>query len=70
MSPQQYEYAIFLSKAKGRGASSDCRKRQRHRKSGKRIVVLIALGLWTDRSGKRQILDWKVADKEEQATCE
>jgi len=42
----------------------------RKRKRGKRIVVLVALGLWTDGSGKRQILDWEVADKEEQATWE
>ncbi len=48
----------------------DSRRRKRHRKSGKRIVVLVALGLWTDGSGKRHILDWEVADKEEQATWE
>jgi transposase-like protein len=33
-------------------------------------VVLVALGLWTAGLGKRQILDWEVADKEEQATWE
>jgi len=33
-------------------------------------VVLVALGLWTDGSGKRRILDWEVADKEEQAAWE
>ena len=52
------------------GVHEDSRKRKRHRKRGKRIVVLVALGLWTDGSGKRQILDWEVADKEEQATWE
>ena len=52
------------------GVHEDSRKRQRHRKSGKRIVMLVALGLWTDGSGKRRILDWEVADKEEQATWE
>ena len=48
----------------------DSRKRKRHRKRGKRIVVLVALGLWSDGSGKRHILDWEVADKEEQAAWE
>jgi putative transposase len=52
------------------GIHQDSRKRKRQRKRGKRIVVLVALGLWTDGSGKRQILDWEVADKEEQAAWE
>lgn len=30
----------------------------------------MALGLWTDGSGKRRILDWEVAEKEEQAAWE
>ena len=33
-------------------------------------MVLIALGLWTDGSRKRRILDWEVAEKEEQAVWE
>ncbi len=52
------------------GIHEDSRKRKRQRKRGKRIVVLVALGLWTDRSGKRRILDWEVAEKEEQAAWE
>jgi Transposase, Mutator family len=48
----------------------ESRKRKRHCKSGKRIVVLVALGLWTDGSRKRRILDWEVAEKEEQAAWE
>jgi hypothetical protein len=52
------------------GIHEDSRKRQRQRKRGKRIVVLVALGLWTDGSGKRRILDWEVADQEEQAAWE
>ncbi len=48
------------------GIHEDSRKRKR----GKRIVVLVALGLWTDGSGNRQILDWEVADQEEQAAWE
>lgn len=52
------------------GIHKDSRKRKRHHKRGKRLVVLVALGLWTDGSGKRHILDWEVADKEEQAAWE
>src|SRR2546421_115149 len=52
------------------GIQEDSRKRKRHCKSGKRVVVLVALGLWTDGSGKRRILDWEVADQEEQAAWE
>jgi transposase-like protein len=52
------------------GLSQDSRKRQRQRKRGKRIVVLAALGLWTDGSGQRHILDWELADQEEQAAWE
>ena len=48
----------------------DSRKRKRHRKSGKRIVVLVALGLWSDGSHKRHILDWEGAEKEEKAAWE
>ena len=40
------------------------------RKNGKRIVVLVAMGLWTDGSRKRRILDWEIAEKEEQAAWE
>ncbi|MGZ3629099.1 MAG: transposase [Ktedonobacteraceae bacterium] len=34
------------------------------------MVVLVALCLWIDGSGKRHMLDWEVADKEEQAAWE
>ena len=62
---------IWLSmQTQQEGIHQDSRKRKRHRKNGKRIVVLVALGLWTDGSGKRHILDWEVADKEEQAAWE
>ena len=46
------------------GFKEDSRKK-RHQKQGKRMVVLVALGLWADGSGKRHILDWEVADREE-----
>jgi transposase-like protein len=52
------------------GLYQDSHQRTRHRKRGKRIVVLVALGLWTDGSGKRHILDWEVADQEDQAAWE
>jgi hypothetical protein len=45
----------------------DKRGRQRHHRSGKKVVLLVALGFWTDGSGKREILDWQVADGESQA---
>jgi transposase-like protein len=48
----------------------DSRQRKRHRKSGTRMVVLVALGLWTDGSSKRRILDWEVADQADQAAWE
>jgi transposase-like protein len=38
------------------GIHEDSRKRKRHRKSGKRMVVLVALGLWTE--GLEQALDY------------
>jgi len=52
------------------GIHEDSRKRKRQRKSGKRIVVLVALGLWTDGSRQRHILDWEVADQEDKASWE
>ncbi len=48
----------------------DSRQRKRHRTRGKRMVVLVALGLWTDGSGKRHILDWEIAEQEEQPAWE
>lgn len=48
----------------------DKRGRQRHQRSGKKVVLLIALGLWTDGSGKRAILDWHIADGESKAAWE
>jgi hypothetical protein len=45
----------------------DKRGRKRKKRSGKKVVVL---GLWTDGSGKREILDWQVADNEGKAAWE
>ena len=62
---------IWLSlQTQQEGTHEESRKRKRHRKRGKRIVVLVALGLWTDGSRQRRILDWEVAEKEEQAAWE
>ena len=37
----------------------DKRQRKRHQRSGKKMVLLVALGFWTDGSGKREVLDWQ-----------
>lgn len=48
----------------------DKRQRQRQKRKGKKVVLLVALGFWTDGSGKREILDWQIADGESQAAWE
>jgi len=48
----------------------DKRQRKRHKRTGKKVVVLVALGLWSDGSGKREILDWQVANGEGKAAWE
>ncbi len=48
----------------------DKRQRQRHQRTGKKVVLLVALGFWTDGSGKREILDWQVATSEGKAAWE
>jgi len=48
----------------------DKRQRKRHKRTGQKLVLLVALGLWTDGSGKREILDWQVADTEGKAAWE
>ena len=45
----------------------DKRRRKRKKKTGKKVVLLVALGFWTDGSGRREILDWHVADGESKA---
>jgi transposase-like protein len=42
----------------------DRRGRQRHKRTGKRMVVLVALGLYSDGSGRREIVDWELAESE------
>ncbi len=48
----------------------DKRQRRRKKRKGKKMVLLVALGLWTDGSGKREVLDWQVADGESKAAWE
>jgi len=45
-------------------------QRKRKKRQGKKVVLLVALGLWSDGSGKREILDWQVADGESKAAWE
>jgi hypothetical protein len=46
----------------------DTRKRKRKQRTGKKIVILVALGFWED--GRREILDWQVACSEEHTQWE
>jgi putative transposase len=41
----------------------DTRQRQRHQRSGTKMVVLVALGFWED--GRREVLDWQIAGSED-----
>ncbi|MEO6893085.1 MAG: transposase [Ktedonobacteraceae bacterium] len=41
----------------------DTRKRQRKKRSGKKMVILVALGFWSD--GRREVVDWQIARSEE-----
>jgi putative transposase len=46
----------------------DKRQRQRHERSGKKVVILVALGFWPD--GRREILDWQLASSEDHTQWE
>jgi putative transposase len=48
----------------------DKRQRKRRQRTGKKVVLLVALGFWNDGSGKREIVDWEVADGEGKAAWE
>ena len=41
----------------------DKRRRQRKQRTGRKMVILVALGFWQD--GRREILDWQIAHGEE-----
>jgi|SRR5882762_868246 len=46
----------------------DKRQRKRHERSGKKVVILVAMGFWPD--GRREILDWQLAKSEDHAQWE
>lgn len=46
----------------------DKAQRKRHQRSGKKVVILVALGFWPD--GRREILDWEIASSEAHAQWE
>src|SRR5436305_8563619 len=46
----------------------DKRQRKRHERSGKKVVILVAMGFWPD--GRREILDWQLAKSEEHTEWE
>src|SRR5436305_8032827 len=46
----------------------DKRQRKRHQRSGKKVVILVALGFWPD--GRREILDWERASSQDQTQWE
>lgn len=48
----------------------DKRQRKRKKHVGKKVVLLVALGFWTDGSGRREILDWQIAEGESKAAWE
>src|SRR5258708_30435615 len=41
----------------------DKRKRQRKKRTGRKMVILVALGFWPD--GRREVLDWQIARSED-----
>jgi hypothetical protein len=41
----------------------DKRHRQQKKRSGKKVVILVALGFWSD--GRREVLDWQIAKSED-----
>ncbi|MGH7955158.1 MAG: transposase, partial [Gloeomargaritales cyanobacterium] len=46
----------------------DKKQRQRHQRSGKKVVILVALGFWP--GGRREILDWEIASSEDHTQWE
>jgi putative transposase len=46
----------------------DKRQRKRHQRRGKKVVILVAMGLWPD--GRREILDWQLAISEDHTQWE
>ena len=66
----QFDGIWLREQYQGETIKPDKRGRQRHQRSGKKVVLLVALGLWSDGSGKCEILDWQVAYGEDKASWE
>ncbi len=49
--------------SQGEKIKQDKRQRRRKQRTGKKVVILVALGFWDD--GRRKILDWQIAPSEE-----
>jgi putative transposase len=52
----------------GEEIRQDSRQRKRRVRSGKKVVILVALGFWSD--GRREILDWQLAKSEDHTEWE
>jgi hypothetical protein len=49
----------------GEAVLQDRRHRERHQRQGKKMVILVALGFWTENGQeKREIVDWQIAESE------
>jgi len=49
----------------GEAVLRDRRHRARHQREGKKMVILVALGFWTENGEeKREIIDWQIAESE------
>ncbi len=48
----------------------DKRGRKRKKRKGKKVVLLVGLGWWTDGRGKREMVDWQRAESESKAAWE
>ncbi len=66
----QFDGIWLREQHQGETIKLDKRGRKRHQHSGKKVVLLVALGLWSDGSGKREILDWQVAAGEDKTSWE
>jgi putative transposase len=49
----------------GEAVLQDRRNRERHQRQGKKMVILVALGFWTENGcDMREIVDWQIAESE------
>src|SRR5437868_849259 len=66
----QFDGIWVTIQSQSQTSKADKRQRRRHQRSGKQVVVLVALGFWNDGSGRREILDWQIAKSEEHTEWE